>query len=106
MAGLVAIQAIALVHISREEWAIMLNRLIGLALLSSGISLSSADLANAMPSAAPGNPKVTLSGSSEASGWQQVHGWWLAVPLIIGSVIILDDHYRHSPGYYLSARPR
>jgi hypothetical protein len=29
-----------------------------------------------------------------------VHGWWLAVPLIVGTVIILDDHYRHSPGYH------
>ena len=98
MAGLIAIQALVLAYIFHEEWVNMITRLVGLALLSSAISFGSGDLVNAMPSGAAGNPKATLSTSSGGNGWQQVHGWWLAVPLIIGAAIILDDHYRHSPG--------
>jgi len=84
----------------------MMPRLIALALLSSAISFSSGDLANATPSGVVGNSKATVSTSSEGNGWQEVDGWWLAVPLIIGAAIILDDHYRHSPGYHQSHTDR
>ena len=72
----------------------MLTRSIGLALLASGLSFGSADLANAMPSAAAGNLKIAVSRSSEG---YSVYGVIMKCNEIIhnGKNVHLKDAYYH-----------
>jgi hypothetical protein len=52
-----------------------------------------------MPASVAGDLKTTLSKSTDGDGLQQAHGWWWAVPLVIGGVIILDHHQRYHRAY-------
>jgi hypothetical protein len=78
----------------------MLARSIAIASLAFGFNFASPNLADAMPAAAAGGLKDTLFRSTDAGGLQKTHGWWLAVPVIIGGVIILDHHHRYHRGYH------
>jgi hypothetical protein len=76
----------------------MTSRYIAAALLASTLSLGFASSRAAALQVGAGNLNAMTKTTSPHL--QRVHGWWWAVPVILGGAIILDHHYHYHHRHY------
>jgi hypothetical protein len=72
----------------------MYKRLLALGFLTCVLGFNSA---NALPVPSPSGG----NGANSSIAPQPVNGWWLAVPLVIGGIVILEhEHHRYGRRCY------
>ena len=67
------------------------------AFLTCMLGLSSA---HAVPSPSSSGANAAIAGSTSSVAPQPVNGWWVAVPLVIGGILILEHEHRYHGHHY------
>jgi hypothetical protein len=65
------------------------------------LSVGGVERGEAAPFAMPSNLNAAAAQGGSGKHLQEVNGWWFAIPLVVGGVILLDHRYHQH--YY---RPR
>ena len=82
-----------------------MNKFFAAALLIAGFSFGGVEHGEAAPFAMPGHLNAAVSQTGAGTHLQKTDGWWWAVPLVVGGVILLDRHYRYHHYEYYHPRP-